>query len=260
MSLQSTPEHPSQWVELPADPYLAAAMFLAVLAYPEPGAGVAGEVGERYAWALNIARIRELKSLYPEKVNPTLELPTKKEISGRLSRGARRIMRRLAARDLWAELAVSGAILVIGQPMADAPARIRRDRDSFRKAVLRDPEGWALRLSLKSVDSQIQSGAGKETIEAEIRNMRKQYKDSMPVIYLVNSLYSVIGAHVPAYKKPKEKENTLHKMIDILTYLMLYAPNWIDKAVDECIERQGEKPELFLVESGPRVHLLKRET
>ena len=260
MSLQSKPEHASQWVELPADPYLAAAMFLAVLAYPEPGNGAAGAAGERYALALNCARILELKSLYPEKVNPNLELPTKKEISGLLSRGARRIMRRLAARDLWAELAVSGALPVIGQPMADAPARVRRNRDSFRQAVLRDPERWAFRLSLKSVASQINSGNKKRDIESDIRNMRKQYKDSMAVIHFVSALYSIIGAYGFTYSDAKEKDVALHRMVEILTYLMLYAPKWIDKAVDECIERQGQPPEFVLVEAGPRVQLLKRET
>eukprot|EP01039_Chlorochromonas_danica_P012928 gene12927-14900_t len=140
LALKSTPEHASQQVELPTDPHLAAAIFLAVLAYPLPGEGDVGSAGERYAWALNVARIRDFKKLYPEKVASTLNLPTKRQIEGQLSRGASRILRRMTARDLWAERAISGVAPLIGTPTTAADARA--NRVAVRKVILKNPTYW----------------------------------------------------------------------------------------------------------------------
>jgi hypothetical protein len=91
----------------PDDPYEAAIIFFAVIAYPEEGAGAAGQPGSVFANALvsyclwACSKARGLAFLREQRNDPAYRAPRKRDFQGSFDRGMRRIRRRIAAYDLF---------------------------------------------------------------------------------------------------------------------------------------------------------------
>lgn len=101
-------------IALPAHPYEAAMVYLAVMAYPEAGAGKEGNNGSKFATALasaaiwSCAKARGLRYVREQRNDPNFVAPKKRDFKGAFDRGMRRIHRRSAAYDLVGTQLVRG--------------------------------------------------------------------------------------------------------------------------------------------------------
>lgn len=90
----------------PKDPYEAAIMYIAVMAYPEQGAGQIGQPGYEFANALvkygvwSVSKSRGKRNIRERKNDPNFQVPRKRDFEGTLEHGLRRVRRRFAAYSL----------------------------------------------------------------------------------------------------------------------------------------------------------------
>ena len=131
----------------PDDPFEAAVMFLAVMAYPERGAGAVGKPGSAFASALvkyclwYCSKARGLRYMRQARNEPTFVAPKKREFQGALERGMRRIARRDTAYGLFGMQILHGFVAV----MAAGPRQLRRAAPTKRFTWARpvDPRDWS---------------------------------------------------------------------------------------------------------------------
>ena len=101
-------------VEIPANPFDAARVYLAVLAYPERGAGLSGGLGVPFAEALwqyvvwDRRRAKGLRDVRCLLADPTFMPPRRRDFEGALNRGRNRLQRRIAAFDIVGNRMING--------------------------------------------------------------------------------------------------------------------------------------------------------
>jgi hypothetical protein len=174
-----------------------------------------GADGERFAWALHNWHARLTRRLAPE-LGAQWNLPTAREINGRLSRGSRRLRRRMAARKIASGMMLEGyttarAAMPRGRrakPPVDVKAFgprhdvVRSLRPSFQAFVMRRLRYWAGAVKLK--DAPVQWGGGDRAGEADtaawrkeaLKSVRLAYRESLPVLHMAQAFYEAVPQEV----------------------------------------------------------------
>jgi hypothetical protein len=201
------------FVELPENAFNAARIFLAVMAYPERGAGAPGGLGVSFAAALwqylvwNGRQARGLHYIRERFGDPTFRPPEKREFEGALNRGLRRLRRRSAAYSLVGTQMINGffaasrdaqRLLDEGrrdEVTAAAPgAKVAPFRPELWRRVTRSPKGtikvnverWAERFGL----NQTGSAADKDRKAKDL--VRRAYLQSRPVLHMAHGFNRIV--------------------------------------------------------------------
>lgn len=164
-------------IRFPANPFDAARIYFAVMAYPERGAGQSGGLGLPFAEALwqyviwDARKARGLASVRAKFHDRPFESPRKRDFEGALNRGLARLERRSAAYSVVGNQLVNGLLngVLRAQKMVrdgrgdeafvrplgdDKPNPIRNEiiaaeTPSPRKIVGRDLARWSNSFGLK---------------------------------------------------------------------------------------------------------------
>jgi hypothetical protein len=139
-------------VELPDQPYEAAIVFLAVMAYPERGAGQLGAPGSDFAGALvsymrwQARHHKGLAQFRREMNDPDYAPPQWAEFRGKMNRGLKRLRRRAACYSLHGTRVING-FFALSAICSEALAEGRRDEvydmAPNGKFGIAKPEIWA---------------------------------------------------------------------------------------------------------------------
>ena len=200
-------------VIFPSDGYQAAIIFLAVIAYPERGAGQVGRPGSKFANALadycvwSARQSRGLKWLREQRNNPNYVAPRKRQFEGILEHGLKRISRRSAAYSVYGTRLLRGfsGVLAEGQralnngrpeeafhKSADGsfgPAKQvlwEKAMPSARQVIASNQSAWSDRLSLnKTGEPADPNQKAKDLYD-------RAYCSSVPVLHMVHSLSVIV--------------------------------------------------------------------
>lgn len=192
-------------VEIPHHPYQAAIVFLAVMAYPERGAGQPGAAGSQFAgslvdymrWAAR--KEKGLLQLRREFGNPLFQPPQWAQFRGKMNRGLKRIERRAVCYSLLGTRMIN-AFFELGAIGAKATAEGKREEvyhitpggrigvvrpevwerafHSARQTVSRDIDSWAERLGLNYTGSAADPQQKAKDLE------RRAISQSLPVLHI----------------------------------------------------------------------------
>jgi hypothetical protein len=232
-------------VALPARPYEAAIIYLALLAYPEPDAGQESQPGSRFANALASAAIwrctkaRGLRYIREQRNEPAYVAPKKREFEGAFDRGMRRIYRRGAAYDLVGTRLMRGffAATALGQKAIKegrieeayhlhpnssySPLREEvwdKAMPSIRKVIGSSGDHWSQRLSLNT------TGAPADRSQKAKDDYERGFRSSVPVLHMMHGLNQAMHVHGKSIPRWGEREPVMA--------MMMNAEIWIHDAVE----------------------------
>lgn len=199
-----------------------ARLFFAVLAYPELNAGaVAGSAGRRFAEALLEYFLWALRQQYGLAALRERGLKTapQEDWARTLRRGGARIRRRLQVQRFWAKRGVwvsehSG----MSTPLLE---RLKGQRLSVRKALLRDPDHWhrAFRLDRHR-------NTRDEESDELISDLRAAINESKPVLHMAWQLKERSFLQAAADTRPIPAVEKLS-----WRQAFLRSPEWIEEAI-----------------------------
>jgi hypothetical protein len=235
-------------VKFPSDPYQAGIMFMAVLAYPEAGAGQIGATGANFANALMKYRLwacskaHGLRYLREKIGDPTFKAPTKRELKGILDRGLRRIGRRTAAYDLWGTQLVRGFFAV--RQLGAKAIRENRRAEAFHINAANGYSSPRAELWEQATPSAKRIIAGNQPYWSEAFELNKtgvpadpsqKVKDdyeraflpSVPVLHMVHALNEAMEKHGPEINGWGKREP--------ITAMILNAELWIWEALETAV-------------------------
>lgn len=206
-------------VEFPENPFNAARIYLALMAYPERGAGQPGGQGARFAeamWEYLVWDGRRHKGLKQtrERLGARADrIPRKRDFEGALNRGLRRIERRVAAFDIIGNQMISGFLNGIfransmvrdgradeafTRPLgSDGVNPIRRGiiaaaTPSPRQVVRTNVDRWSQRFALNS------TGRSADQDRKEKDLVRRGYRQSIPVMHLTHGFEMIVSDIAP---------------------------------------------------------------
>lgn len=208
MSLQFEPE-----IVFPEDRYEAAVLFLAVMAYPEYGAGRLGQPGSEFAGALaslclwSYSKSHGLKRLYEKRGDPLFKAPRKHEFQGSFERGVRRLHRRVAAYDLF------------GNHLMETFLRGERKHISVQNLLSRRERYWSEKFGLNRTGPPAEVGQ-------KVRDIyRRAFRPSIPVIHMAHALNLVADKVIPTINGWDEREPW--------STLIFNSDRWIWSAIDD---------------------------
>lgn len=232
-------------ISFPANAFDAARMYLALMAYPEEGAGRPGERGcrltealwEYYVW--NWRRARGLREVRETMGDSSFNAPRQRSFEGAIDRGRRRIMRRFAAFDIVGNQMVNA--MLNANRAASRLAEAGRADDAFLRAPnggyspLR-PEIWA--NAMPSARRVIRSNLPrwserfdlKETVvtadpEQKVRDLvARGFMQSRPVVHMAHGINQVLADH--------EDEFYAIGQADWLLVLLWNCETWVWEAID----------------------------
>jgi hypothetical protein len=206
-------------VEFPDNSFDAARVYLALMAYPERGAGQPGGPGVRFTEALweyvvwDARRHKGLKATR-ERLGLSADLiPRKRDFEGALNRGLRRLERRVAAFDIVGNQLINGLLngilranamvragrageAFVRPPGSDGVNPIRREiiaraTPSPRQIVRRNADRWSQRFGLNDTGrSADQTRKAKDLI-------RRAYRQSIPVMHLTHGFAMIVAEIAP---------------------------------------------------------------
>lgn len=197
----------------PENPYEAAILFIAVMAYPELGAGRIGEPGYKFAKALkdyglwSLSKSRGRRRLKEMIHDPNFKVPRKRDFEGTLERGLRRVRRRAAAYGLFGTQLLNGFFNV--RALGAKAIQDGKDDDAFHlnaegnfgpaKAELwekgtreigailsRSESSWSERFGLNKTNDS----ADRRQKVKDLK--RRAYKPSIPVMHMAHAFNHVI--------------------------------------------------------------------
>jgi hypothetical protein len=227
-------------IVFPDDPYEAAILFFAVMAYPEKGAGEVGEPGFKFANALlqfckwSCSRSRGLRYMREQFNDPTYKAPHRREFAGSFDRGRRRIDRRIAAHDLFGTQLVNGffSLFDLGAKALEegraeevfhanpsggpSPMRmevLERGIPSARSLITQNREHWSERFGLNY------TGAPADPAQKVKDDYERAFLPSIPVLHLVHAFSECARKYGPSISGWTER--------DPVTALLLNAEIWI---------------------------------
>lgn len=232
-------------VVFPDNPYDAARMYFAVMAYPELGAGQPGGSGSEFTdilgkfqlWATKRAKGQAfLRSALGDQ---GFKAPQLREFRGGLERGRRRIFRRFAAYDVIGTQMINGFFRLaaltqtlvaegrgeeafhltadgkVGVPQAHLwKQAIPSPQETISSSLERWSDKFALNLTGKSADRQ-----------QKVKDLkRRAFDSSLPVLHMthgVNHLAYKVSGHINGWNER-----------DPILGLLLNAELWIWDAID----------------------------
>ncbi len=231
-------------IALPAHPYETAIVYLAVMAYPEAGAGQEGNHGSKFATALasaaiwNCAKVRGLRYIREQRNQPDFVAPKKRDFKGAFNRGMRRIHRRSAAYDLVGTQLVRGffaatalGVQALREGRADdayhmhptgGPSPLREEiwekaTPSIRKIIAGSDDHWSKRLSLND------TGKPADHAQKVKDDYERGFTASVPVLHMMHGLNEAMDKHGPSINRWGEREPIMA--------MLLNAELWIGEAV-----------------------------
>lgn len=235
-------------VEFPDNALNAARVYLAVMAYPEMGAGQPDGLGVPFGSALwqyvvwDGRRAKGLRWLRERFGDPELRPPRKRDFEGTLHRGLRRIERRVAAFDIVGNQMITGLLNVhrkaaqfaaagreqevyVIQPGAKfAPIRPEfweKATPSPRAVVRRNLPRWSERFGLN------ETGASADPKQKEKDLIRRGYLQSRPVLHMVHGLNRICDEIGPTLEGWGERDWLL---------VLLWNPDaWIWQAIEHAV-------------------------
>lgn len=237
-------------IVLPADPYEAAIVYLAALAYPEAGAGHEGQRGSRFADALasaaiwSCAKVRGLRYIREQRNDPGYVAPKKRAFQGAFDRGMRRIYRRSAAYDLVGTQLVRGffAASAIGQKAIregrtdqvyhvhpeGGPSPMREEvwdkaMPSIRKVIASSGDHWSQRLSLNT------TGKPADRDQKVKDDYDRAFLSSVPVLHMMHGLNQAMHEHGKAIPRWGEREPVMAMMMNAQLWIwdaVKWAEQW----------------------------------
>lgn len=229
----------------PEHPYEAAIMYIAVMAYPEQGAGQIGQPGYEFANALveygvwSVSKSRGKRSIRERKNDPNFRVPRKRDFEGTLEHGLRRVRRRFAAYSLVGNQLLQGFFNV----RALGAKAINEGKIS--KAFHLNPEGgyqpvkaelwergipeigailssaeprWSDRLGLNKT-------ANPADRRQKIKDLkRRAYKPSVPVLHMAHALSEAVENLSPQIEDFEKREP--------FNAMLFNSEKWIWEAID----------------------------
>lgn len=231
-------------IVFPSDPFEAAIIYFAVMAYPEEGAGQLGQHGSHFADSLvkltlwSARRGRGLAWLRAQKGVSDCVAPKKREFRGTFERGMRRINRRIAAYELLGTQLVRtffAASRLGAQAMRDGvperayhmnpnggPSPMREELWSKaaptpRQLIVGSEPHWSERFGIH------ETGPAADITQKSRDVYRRGFIPSLPVLHLVHGLNLSMEKHGSAIDGWKDREP--------LTAMLLNFPLWIDEAI-----------------------------
>ncbi|MES1973328.1 MAG: hypothetical protein V4472_12795 [Pseudomonadota bacterium] len=232
-------------IVFPDDPFEAAIIYLAVMAYPEQGAGQIGRPGSEFADALVKFTLwaarqgRGLRWMRDERRDPGFTAPRQRDFRGPFQRGMRRIDRRIAAYDVLGTRLLQGFFGVwergtaaIREGRAEqayhlhpeggpSPARAElwdAAMPTSRRTIARAEPHWSARFGLN------QTGPAADRASKSRDVYRRGFLPSVPVLHLVHGFTTCADKHGPSIR------NWEHR--DPITAMLLNFPLWIWEALD----------------------------
>lgn len=199
-------------VSFPDHPFDAARVFLAVLAYPEGGAGQPGGLGIHFTEAMwkyfvwNGRRAKGLRYVREKFEDASFQPPVLRDFQGTLERGTRRIKRRTAAYGLVGNQMLNGFMRVLRETArltherrrdeavvtipgaAAAPARPELWEQSTRsplQIISRDVDRWARKFGLN------RTGTSSDSQRKAKDLVRRAYLQSRPVLHMAHAFDEV---------------------------------------------------------------------
>ena len=220
------PDGIEEEVFLPSDdPYRAAAMFLAVMAYPGKDEGLLGAPGAKFCNAMLMDLCRQDRRANPQRYFG-VKLPTQRDIQGDFMRGVRRIQRRLAARELAAHMTWEALGAFTDAPLFNpTPARIRANQKPIATFVSPNLEGWAAAFSERYRPPVV--GERGELL----KKLRANNLESLPVLHMAQALYNSAPKGILADRSMD--------LAAVVRELIACAPEWIWQAVRACQDPQA---------------------
>lgn len=233
-------------VSFPDNPFNAARLFLAVMAYPELGAGQPDQRGCEFTGALwsyvvwDARKARGLRYVREKFRDPQLRPPAKRDFDGALERGRRRLHRRGVAYDLMGTQLINGlfavrreaaALLAAGRreeafvthPGAKyepiRPSLWERHTPSARAVVNSNLDRWAQGFQLN------ETGRPADRPQKSKDLVRRAYLQSCPVLHMAHALNHVLTEQGPTFDGWEEA--------DSLLILLWNAETWIDGAIED---------------------------
>lgn len=232
-------------IAFPDDPFEAAIVYLAAMAYPEQGAGEIGRPGSDFAnalvkfclWAARDAR--GLTWMRRERRDPGYTAPHQRDFRGPFQRGMRRIHRRIAAYDLIGTRLLHGffGVCQLGARATregraeeayhlhpsggPSPARAElwaKATPSPRQLIARAEPHWSDRFGINL------TGPAADRTSKSRDVYRRAFLPSVPVLHFVHGFTMCAEKHGPSIGNWERR--------DPLTAMLLNFPLWIWEALD----------------------------
>jgi hypothetical protein len=247
-------------IEIPDNDFEAAVIYLAVMAYPELGAGQIGQRGSRFANALvnyclwSARQSRGLRWLRERRNDESFTAPQKRDFEGLLQRGFRRIRRRTAAYSIFGTQLLTG-FFEVGRIGAEA-VKTGRPKDAFvstgqgqfgptksevwqsampsiRKVIRANEEKWADRLALNN------TGRPSDPDQKVKDLYERAFLSSVPVLHMAHGLETILDEASKSISGWDQREP--------FSALLMNPEKWVWQALAEaerwrCASRLGIDP------------------
>lgn len=232
----------------PENAFNAARIFLAVMAYPERGAGQPGGQGVSFVEALwsypiwSATKVYGRKKIYQKLADKAAGVPRKRDFEGALNRGMRRIERRIGAYDIVGNQIINGFIngwleanrlvrdgrreeALVMSPNGERgfmrPELCVKHTPSPRKVVRNNLPRWSERFALND------TGAPSDANQKEKDIIRRGYIQSRPVLHMAHALNMIYTDTAPSFDGWGD--------YDPLLVLLWNCDAWVWDAIDHAI-------------------------
>lgn len=232
-------------VEFPEHSYDAAYIYLAVMAYPEPGAGEVGAPGQVFADALAkyqlwcMQKVKGLAFVRAARGDPKYVGPKKRDFGGALERGLRRIDRRMAAYDFYGSQLITAFFRVrqlgaqairegrteeafhVNEKGGAAPARAElweKGTPSPHKMIRASGDHWPDRFALN------ETGPAADAKQKVKDVNRRGLSPSIPVLHMAHGLAEAAREVGPKIEGWNDRDSFLA--------LLMNAELWIWDAIE----------------------------
>jgi hypothetical protein len=255
MKLDFEPE-----VAFPENDFEAAIIYIAVMAYPESGAGKVGSAGSNFANALasyclwSTRQSRGLKWLRERRNDQSYVAPRKRDFEGVLQRGLKRVRRRSAAYSIFGTQLITGffevrrfgAEAIQNARPEDAFVELKKggfgpvkpeiwksSMPSVRKIISANGDKWADRLALN------QTGKPSDPDQKVKDLYERAFLTSVPVLHMAHGLETILDDVTKTISGWDQREP--------FSALLMNSDKWVWKALREaerwrCASRIGFRP------------------
>lgn len=260
-------------IELSDRPYDAAIVFLAVMAYPEQGAGQVGAAGSEFAGSLisylqwQARHHKGLAQFRREMNDSNCRSPHWAEFRGKMNRGLRRLRRRMACYALHGTRLLDG-FFEVGAICAEAERQGRTKEvyhmapngkfgitkpeiwaqaiRSARATVSRDVGGWSARFGLN------QTGSSASDQQKAKDLIRRAVRQSAPVLHMAHAFEEACRETGPTIGGWGERDPALA--------LLMNSEKWIDQAIVTAEKWRLLSPNQLIADLNPdtMIHLTRK--
>jgi hypothetical protein len=236
------------YVDFPEDSYAAARLYLALLAYPEKGQGLPGNVGSEFATALGSYAIWHrrktfgLKQVRLDFNDENFEVPKKRDFAKAIERGRRRMHRRVMAHSIIGNQMINGLLnsIILASEIAknEGVSAAYKQIPGSKLALIRDEIVDATTPTVRQIirrnfakytdGMSINTTGSTADINQKLKDTEARgFLQSRPVLHLVHGLNSIL--------EKAERDFAGWNETDWLVILLIRSEEWVWEALERAI-------------------------